>query len=161
MLMECWRNKKRKTAAGFSLVELLLAGALFALFAGGVVTVLFSGLAADRLGEETTIATEYAREGIEAVRAIRDARYDDLVTTDSSGLARDNGTWTLVGTSDQFGKYTRVVRIGDGRRDADGQIAENGAPDAGTRRVTVSVSWNVTPTRADSVVLDTYFTQWR
>ncbi|MEI8097078.1 MAG: prepilin-type N-terminal cleavage/methylation domain-containing protein, partial [Candidatus Moraniibacteriota bacterium] len=65
------KKLKKNLVRGFSLIELLFAGALFAVFATGVVEVLLFGLETDRLGEETTIATEYASQGLEAVRSIK------------------------------------------------------------------------------------------
>ena len=73
---------------GFSIIELMLSGALFAVFAWGVVETLLLGLATDRLAEETTIATGYASEAIEAIRSIQAKSFDDLVVTDATGLAR-------------------------------------------------------------------------
>lgn len=162
MLMECWRNNRNQNGlAGFSLVELLLAGALFTLFAWGAVAVLFSGLAADRLGEETTSAANYAREGVEAVRAIKTENFDDLGVTDAVGLVSENGFWKLDGSGDQWGKYARVIRIETVKRDSEGKIDENGDIDPDTRQITVIVRWNVTPAREDSVVLETYLTRWQ
>lgn len=146
---------------GFSLIELMLAGAIFMIFASGVVGVLLLGLENDRLGEETTIATEYAFEGIEAVRSIRAKQFDDLILSDATGIIRDGNDWSLSGAENTFGKYTRVITIAEVRRDGDGNIDEHGGGvDPDTKKVTVTVSWSVTPTRPDSIVLETLFTRF-
>lgn len=144
------------------MIELLLAGAVFAVFATATVEVLFFGLEADRLGEETTIATEYASEGMEALRSIKAKSFDNLSVTSATGLARVSGDWILSGTDNTFGKYTRVIAIEEVRRGDDGNIDENGGTtDSDTKKVTVTVAWNVTPTRANSVVFNTFLTRWK
>lgn len=147
---------------GFSLIELMLAGAVFAIFASGVVGVLLFGLENDRLGEETAIATEYASEGIEAVRSIRAKDFDDLTLTTATGITQDDGDWKFSGEENTDGKYTRVIAIEEMNRDGDGDIDEDGGDaDSDTRRVTVTVSWRVTPTRPNSVVLRTILTRFK
>ncbi len=146
---------------GFSIIELMLSGALFAVFAWGVVETLLLGFATDRLAEETTIATGYASEAIEAVRSIQAKNFDDLIVTDATGLARNGNDWEFSGEEDTFGKYTRVIGVAETNRDGDGNIAESGDADPDTRLVTVTVTWNVVPSRENSIVLNTYLTRWR
>lgn len=146
---------------GFSLIELLLAGAVFAVFAWGTVEVLLFGLENDRLGEETGIASAYATEGIEAVRSIRARDFDLLETTDATGIDREDGEWVLSGTDDTNGKYVRTIAIAEVNRDGDGDIVGSGGDaDPDTRKVTTTVTWNVTPSRENSVILETYLTRW-
>ncbi len=147
---------------GFSLIELMLAGAVFAVFASGVVGVLLFGLENDRLGEETAIATEYASEGIEAVRSIRAKDFDNLILTPETGITQDDGDWKFSGEENADGKYTRVIAIEEVNRDGDGDIDEDGGDeDPDTRQITVTVSWNVTPTRHNSVVLQSFLTRFK
>lgn len=147
---------------GFSLIELLFAGVLFSVFATGVVEVLLSGLETDRLGEETTIATEYASQGLEAVRSIKAKNFGDIATITATGLARENGQWIFSGSDNTSGKYTRVVAITDVNRGGNGNIDENGGnADSDTKKATVTVSWDVTSSRHNSVVLNTFFTNWK
>lgn len=156
------REKQKHHQSGFSLIELLLAGAVFAVFAAGIVEVLFFGLEADRLGEETTIATEYASASIEALRSIKAKNFDDLSVTSATGIARAGGNWILSGSDNTFGKYTRVISIEEVKRDGNGDIDENsGDTDSDTKKAIVTASWNVTPSRLDSVVLETFLTRWK
>jgi type II secretory pathway pseudopilin PulG len=155
-------KKVRRVSAGFSLIELLLAGAIFVIFATGIVEVLLSGLAADRLGEETTIATEYAAEGMEALRSLKAKNFDELSIAAATGIARVSGNWILSDADNTFGKYTRIIVIEEVRRGADGNIDENGGTtDPDTKKVTVTVAWNVTPTRTNSVILNTFLTRFK
>jgi type II secretory pathway pseudopilin PulG len=156
------QRKRYFSSAGFSLIELLFAGAIFSIFTTSVVEVLLFGLEADRLGEETTIATEYANEGIEALHSIKAKNFDDLSITSETGVARENGDWILSGNDNMFGKYTRVISIEEVKRDGDGNIDESGGDiDSDTKKVIIAVSWNVTPSRANSVILETFFTRWK
>lgn len=152
----------KKNQKGFSLIELLFAGAVFSVFATGIVEVLLFGLESDRLGEETTIATEYASQGVEAVRSIKAKNFDNLTETGATGVARVNNDWGFSGTENTNGKYTRVIAITSVNRGGDGNIDENGGnADADTKKVTVTVSWDVTSSRQNSIVLDTFFTHWK
>lgn len=145
---------------GFSLIELLLAGALFSVSAWGMAEVLMSALAADRLAEETAIASLYAEEGIEALRSIRAKDFDALGMTEASGLAVSSGDWELSGSEDTRGKYQRIISVSEVNRDGSGDIVENGGdPDHDTRKVAATVLWDVTPSRQDSIVLETYLTR--
>lgn len=158
-MMKAKSNLKLK---GFSLIELLFAGAIFVVFATGIIEVLLFGLETDRLGEETTIATQYAASGLEALRSLEAKNFNDLSITDATGIARDNGDWTLSGTNNTFGKYTRVIKIEEVRRSGDGNIDEGGGDaDPDTKKVSVTVSWKVTPSRSNEVVLDTFLTRWK
>lgn len=156
------RQKQKHHQSGFSLIELLFAGAIFSIFATGVVEVLLFGLEADRLGEETTIAAEYANEGIEALYSIKAKNFDDIVIADATGIVSENGDWILSGSENTFEKYTRVISIEEVNRDGNGDIDENGGDaDSDTKKAIVTVSWNVTPSRSDAIVLETFLTRWK
>lgn len=152
----------QKEQKGFSLIELLFAGAVFTLFSTGVLEVFFFGLDTDRLGEETVIATMYARQGEEAMFSISAKNFDDLIVTPAIGIKSDNGILTLAGSGDVSEKYTRTIAIEEVRRDGSGNINEaDGTVDTDTKKIIITVAWNVTPSRTNSVVLETYFTRYR
>ncbi len=162
MYREEMRSMRKSFQKGFSLIELILAGAVFSVFAWGVVEVLAFGLENDALGEEMGIATAYATEGMEAVRSIKAKSFDNLDVTAATGIDREDGEWIFSGTDNTDGKYTRVISVVAVDRDGDGNITESGgSDDPDTRRVTVTVSWNTAPSRPESVVLETYLTRWK
>lgn len=152
-----------KQQKGFFVLEVLLASALFVIFSAAAVGLVLQGFDANRTGNEETIANQYASEGIEAVRSIENQDYIDLVSTASAGVARGpSNTWIFSGTTNTLDKYTRSIAITDVQRDGSGNIvASGGTNDPNTRKVTVTVSWNVSPTRNNSVVLTEYLTNWR
>lgn len=156
----------RSTQSGFSVVEIILASALFLIFSGASIVVVLQGFDLNRVGTETIVANQYAIEGIEAVRSIRNQSYANLVVTAGAGLTRSaSNTWTFSGVSNQFGPnnmYTRVIVISSVSRDASGNIVSSGGSvDANTMKVTSTVTWNHTPTRIDKVIQTTYLTNWR
>ncbi|KKU90265.1 MAG: hypothetical protein UY19_C0005G0068, partial [Candidatus Wolfebacteria bacterium GW2011_GWA2_47_9b] len=102
-------NRTHYFQRGLSVLEAILASALFVLIATAVVTLLLQGLGSNRLSNEQTIANQYAAEGIEAVRNIRNrSSYAALATTTGIGVDASSGVWTLGGTDTLFDKYTRV-----------------------------------------------------
>lgn len=147
---------------GFSVIEVILASAIFLIFSTGGIAVVLQGLEANRLGSEESIANQFASEGIEASRSIRDQSYANLVNSTGTGVTRNaTGVWTFAGTNNTFNKFTRVIVVSSVQRDGSGNIvASGGTVDANTKKITSTVTWNFTPTRTDSVVLTTYLTNW-
>ncbi|HSW96877.1 MAG TPA: hypothetical protein VLF89_03550 [Candidatus Saccharimonadales bacterium] len=148
---------------GFSVLEIILAAALFMIFSIGMVSVVLQGFDANRLGSEETIANQYASEGIEAVRSIKNQGFSNIVNSAGTGVVRSGSSvWAFSGTNNTFGKYTRVITVTDTQRDSSGNIvASGGTVDPNTKTVTATVSWNVSPTRNNSVVLTSYMTAWK
>lgn len=148
---------------GFSVVEVMLAVALFVIFASGMAIVVISGLDNNRLGGEETIANQYASEGLEAVRSIKNQAYSYLQDSSGTGVIRNPGNlWAFSGANNTFDKYTRVITIADVFRDGGGNIVSlGGTLDPDTKKVTSTVIWNFSSARADSVVLTTYYTNWK
>src|SRR3989344_7564307 len=98
--------KQKLLQHGFSLVEVILAVAIFTIMAvSGVATILHS-FSVNKLGEEESNAHYYAQEGIEAVRSIKDKSWSNLVVG-TYGLSTAGSQWNFSGTSDSKSKYTR------------------------------------------------------
>lgn len=153
---------------GFSVVELILSAAIFLIVAGGAVTIILHGFNINRLGEEEVIANQFAAEGIEAVRSIKNQAYANLVTSSGTGIIRNaSNVWSFAGSNNTLnsGKtYTRVIKVENVNRDATpplGNIILTGTPDPDTKKITSTVTWNFNSTRAESVVLVSYLTDWR
>jgi autotransporter-associated beta strand protein len=148
---------------GFSVIEVILAAALFMIFSTGTLTLVLQGFSSNRLGEEEAIANQYASEGIEAVRSIRNQSYSSLINSAGTGVIKNgSGVWAFSGSNNTFGKYTRVITITDVQRDGSGNVVSSGGTvDANTKKATVTVSWNFSPTRNNSIVLSSYLTNWK
>src|SRR5882724_2623028 len=96
---------------GFLVIEVMIAAALFVIFSSGIIAVVLQAFDGNRLGSEETTANQYAAEGLEAVRSIKNQSFSNLVSTTSAGLMQSGGVWTVNGISNSFGKYTRVISI--------------------------------------------------
>lgn len=132
---------------GFSVVEIMLAVALFAIFSVGAVSVSLQALDANRLAGEQAIATHYATEGLEAVRSIRNQSYTSL-NSPQNYVAVTGGVWTFSPTPNTFDtKYNRTISVTD--------YATN------IKKVTSTVSWLFGGTRNNSVVLTEYLSDFK
>lgn len=115
--MKIIRLKNRK---GFSIVEIILA---IAIFVASMTTILYllvdvgnSNLqAADRF-----TASTIAESGLEATRNIRDSGWENLANGDH-GLSIENGAWRFAGQNDvdesgRFNRQVSVSQISDDRK---------------------------------------------
>lgn len=130
---------------GFSLVEVILASAVFVLLITALVGAYLYGQESTALAGNRARATMLAEEGLEAVRNIRDAGFSNL-TDGTHGLAVVGNQWALFGTSDTTGIFTRQITIS--------------AVDSERKSVTANVTWQQNAQRPGAVVLTTYFTDW-
>ena len=139
------RNKFKK---GNSLLEILLAIAIFT--AGSIVVALLvinAGITM-RYAEESSKALLYAREGIEAMKSIRDQSFLNLTNNvGDHGVVITGGNWGFSGSSTlEEDHYTRIISIS--------------TITATTSKITSTVSWNFTETKANQIQLTTYLTDW-
>jgi hypothetical protein len=165
-------NKRNKiNPQGFSLLEVILAVAIFIVFSTGAIVAVLSGLGANRLGTEYTIANQFAAEGIEAVQSIKNQSYANLINAAATGIARNGttGVWEFSGANNTFTDgtktYTRVIKVESVSRDAappNGNIvASGGTTDNDTKKITSTVTWNFNTARPESISLVTYLSDWR
>ena len=148
---------------GFSVVEVILAAGLFAVFGIGVVALTVQGLEANRVAVEENVATQFAVEGLEAARSIRNQNYFNLLNSTGTGATVSGGVWTFLGSNNTFDKYTRVITVTDVYRDGAGNIVSTGGTlDPNTKKVTSTVTWNyIDSTGNKNISLAEYFSNWR
>lgn len=144
-----WEGLTINKEKGQSLLELLIAMAVFVLAVTAISWLVLDVYLADRVGRENMIATFLAKEGMEAARSIRDNGWDDL-SAGSHGLVISGGSWIFQGTEeDVSGKLREGIRTVT-VEDIDGDRV----------MVTSQVSWEITPLRSSEVTLVTYLTNW-
>ena len=131
---------------GFSLVEVLLAVAVFGLMVTGLAGGLIYGQQSTALAGQRARAVILADEGLEAIRNIRDENFSNL-TDGTYGLTTAGNQWNLSGTSDITDIFTRQIVIS--------------AVDANRKQLTSTISWQQNPQRAGQIQLVTYLTNWR
>lgn len=152
--------------AGFTVIEVILAAALLAIFAGGAVGVIIQGFKANLFSKEGTIAAQLATEGLEAARSIKNRDFfllDSNLCSSGTGLNTSAGFWRFdgSGTSDTIGIYDRSLLICAVQRDSSGNIVSSGGTnDPLTKKVTAQVSWS-TDLRNHSLSINEYFTYWK
>jgi type II secretory pathway pseudopilin PulG len=159
--MKILRLFKRRD--GFSVVEIILAAAIFLIFSSGAIFVVLQGMDSNRLGEEEAVANQFASEGIEAAKSIKNQGFANLINTSATGATRSgSGVWTLSGSSNVLNKYTRSISISDVQRDGNGNIvASSGTIDPLTKKITSAVTWNFNSSRPESISLVSYLSDWR
>ncbi|MEK9173257.1 MAG: prepilin-type N-terminal cleavage/methylation domain-containing protein [Patescibacteria group bacterium] len=132
--------------AGFSLIEVILSSAIFALLVTAIVGGIIYGRESTAVSGSRARAIAFAEEGIEAVRNLRDQNFGNL-TDGTHGLTVSLGQWFFSGTSDVNGIFTRQISIGT--------LNEN------AKNITSTVTWPQTPSRPGSIVLSGRLTNWR
>jgi len=148
-----------KNTSGQSLVELIVALAIFSIVVLSASLIFLDNITALKVGNELTEATSLVQEGLDASRSIRDNKFSDL-SNGPHGVTRASGYWEFSGSSDTTGIYTRVITISDVERDEDGNVvASDGTVDVRTKKVLSSVSWDSRgSTRSTSAL--SYLTDW-
>ena len=142
---------------GFTLVEAVVAITVFVIGVVGMIQIVLVARATSDHGANLVTAGGHLKEGMDAVRVIRDDDWDAIATDGTYGLSSQPGTappWTLQAGGETIGKFTRRVTIASVRRsdtDGNGQLSAGdkicqGAAcgsfdDAQTKKVTVTVTW--------------------
>ncbi|MFH0804660.1 MAG: DUF4082 domain-containing protein, partial [Patescibacteria group bacterium] len=151
----------RQGQAGQSLIELLVAMAIFVLVVSSIMFLTLDSQSANRQGGERTAAVQHARGGLEASLGIQRQGWKYL-TPGTYGLSDVSGRWQLTGSEDTLGTYRRTVTISPVSRDVGGAITTGGGTvDLDTKLVTSRVTWSFTPLRPSEVVQREYVTNWR
>lgn len=135
---------KQKKLAGQSLIEVILAVALIAIFASSLSVYLNNQLAYMTRGQNALEAIYLAQEGLEAARSIRDEGWEYLATG-THGLVY-TGIWEFSGNEEKIGRFFRKIIVDS--------INEN------ERSVQSLVEWpGLSATR--TIMLATHLSNWR
>src|SRR5947208_2334383 len=92
------QKSKVKSPRGFSIIEAVLAMAVFGVLAAGVLTYVFLPLTAASRTAERARAIFLVDEGLEAARSIRNDAWTNLVNG-PHGIAK-TASWAFSGASD-------------------------------------------------------------
>ena len=167
-------NDERRTnkQLGMSVIEVVLAAAIFVIFASSAVRSLLQNYSANRTGAEYTVATQFASEGLEAVKSIKNKGFTNLnsVNTNTRGLTTTGNQWGFDtdGTNDilthnSSDDYIRTITVDPVNRDSvppAGNIAAVGTNDPDTKKITSTVTWNFSAGRSETLSLITYLSDW-
>lgn len=132
--------------SGFGLVEILVVSSMVSVAVIGFAQV--AQLSLRLLDREKSVleATYIAEEGMEGMRALRDAGWTSNIASLTNGTTyyiSATSTWSVATAPQAFmnGKYARTIVLNAVSRDASDHIAASGTLDNGTRKVTATVSW--------------------
>ena len=151
-----------KNKSGFSLVEILLAITIFAIFTIGITYLSLDTLERDAKVVLSNEALMYAQEGLEATRNIRDKSYLALTNGDH-GLNFAQNSWSFGLAPERVDNfYDRTITVFDVYRNEDGDIDEEGTIfDPDTKRIDSQVSWLQNGIIPREVTLTEYVSNWR
>jgi type II secretory pathway pseudopilin PulG len=131
---------------GFSLVELVLSGALFSMIALSLVGAILYSQQSSVEQSLRLKGSSLATAGITAVRNIRDNDYANL-NDGTYGVIKTDAVWSLSAGSDVTDGFTRTVTIA--------------TIDAQTKKVSVTVSLPGMMANRPPVTLSTFVTDWK
>lgn len=139
-------NLKRNKRKGFSLAEVLIAGAVLLIFITTFSSTIIQvkNQLTNSFNRERAISL--ADEGLEAARNIRDNNFFSL-NDGVYGLTNSNNQFNFAGTNDTTDIFNRTVNITT--------LGNN------QKRIDVTVEWQDIFSPDNSVTLSTYLTNWR
>lgn len=162
-----------KRSRGFTLVEILVAVVLAAIFLPAIGRILSLSTQSSSQGESFAKAYGLGQEGMEAIynlKAKGDSSWNWSSTptnTDATHYyqpTQSSGVWTLGSQTTSptvtSAPFTLTVQINQVRRDASHNISANGADpvDFTTRKIIVKVTWHERG-QTQSVLLTSYVAQ--
>jgi hypothetical protein len=146
---------------GFSLVELVIAVAVFMIYTGGLAVAAVGSHLTGLENAELAKAGLFFEEGWEAVRSIRNNDWSDI-TNGNHGLSSSGGSWNFSGASDNFDGITRTVTISDVYRNDSGDVVSSGGEiDPDTKLLEIEVNWSPVPTKNLSMHAESYLTNYK
>ncbi|MBN2838777.1 MAG: prepilin-type N-terminal cleavage/methylation domain-containing protein [Fusobacteriaceae bacterium] len=115
---------KNKTN-GFILIEVLIAIALFAVFASAMISMILGSLVVLEKGADYSYAANLSQESLEAIKVIENESWNQMIY-DKSALGFEDG-WFLAGegTEERIGKFNRYIEFSPVFRDENKNIVSS------------------------------------
>jgi len=137
--------KKNFTHKGFMIVEILIAISIITVSILSAIAVSEKSIFVSRQALHAGEAGFLLEEGAEVVRILRDNGWNNISVLDTATNYYpifSSPNWSLSLTPNTVGIFTRTVTITNvNRDDATKDISESGTNDAGTKLITITVSW--------------------
>lgn len=110
-------NKTNQNMAGQSVLELLVALGIFIISMTAGIYLFFGGQSLSIDSANVSLASDYAQEGVDAVRSIRDRSFSELIEG-THGLEWSGSEWMISSSSsDARDIFTRQIAIAKGVSD--------------------------------------------
>lgn len=131
---------------GQSLVEAIVAIGITLLVITGLVVLAVGAVRSATLAKNRSLAVQYAQEGMEALRSVRDRDFDGVPTSGTNRLVWTGSEWSTLGGSETIGFYTRSFT--------------STAVAAGKLKISMTVAW-ADSAGSHNLDLTTYLTDWQ
>lgn len=152
-------KNKKKLRAGFTLIEVLVACSIISLSMFALMQTAENGIRLSNEALSKSQASLLLEEGAESVKSIRDnswttianlnlnTPYHIFFNTTTKVWVLDTSTTNLSGSIPSYpidNVFDRIITFYSIGRDATSGdiVAEGGNPDLGTKKVTITVTWN-------------------
>ena len=135
----------RKTQAGFTLVEIVVASAIISFSLVSMVAIASNSIAYSRRSLNTYGASAELEEGMEVTRMLQAQSWASIANLTPNtqyyfAFTTAPDTWAVSTTPKTDGIYTRTLTVTPVSR-ASGAIVPTGTDDPGTKLVTITVTW--------------------
>lgn len=138
----------RDFIGGQMIIELLVAFGLASILLPAIMIGFVSGSSGKVQQQQRLKATGYLEEGIEAVRSVREADWNNISINGTYHPDITGNSWTLSNGTETIEDFTRKIEISDVT-----------PLDPSKKQITVTVSWNnILPTNVSSVFI---LTRWK
>lgn len=152
----------KKSTQAFGLIEIVIVAAIMGATLTGFLQASILTIRLLRTEQQNLEATMLAQEGMEAVRLVRDESWTNNIVPLANGAMYYpvvvNNKWVMSTNNPGLfnNRYTRQVVLAEVFRNGTDDIAPSGTMDGGTRKVTITVSWE-----GKQVQLVTYLTNFQ
>ncbi len=158
-------QRSKFMAAGFGLLEIVLAVSIISIISVGLILIVGNLVGVGNETVQSVTATILIEETAEAVRLLRDNHWSYIAGLTAEVpyyLVWTGHTWATSTTPVLVdGVFERSFRVVDVERDAnDNIVTQGGVLDPNTRQVTVTVAWwsrQATTTRSFDFILTNLF----
>ena len=157
--------KKKISNSGQSMVEIIVALAIFAFIASALTGLILGSFTLLMRSQEFIKASSWAGEGVEALRAIRVQAWNEFDYS-QSGIGISNNQWVFLGEGSQQNKdgFTRTIGFSPVYRDSNNVIVSASAPgaheDVMTRIFDINVSWETSNGQTQDISREAIISNW-
>lgn len=151
---------------GIGLIEILVVASIISIALASLAGLGNFALKIQTRLKQNAVAASLASEALEATRSIRDGNWSDLtyfaVDTPFHPIKKPNFyQWTLAGGEETINGFRRQLTVSNVYRDGNFDITQSGGTlDAGTKKITATVSWNNNGQNLQ-ITLVNYLTDWK
>jgi type II secretory pathway pseudopilin PulG len=154
--------KRSISQQGMGLLEIVVGLSILAVTMASMVMTYKAYIRASFATTESIQASYLAEETFEAVKMLRDKSWTSNIATLTNGttyyLYWNGSTWVATTTLQYVdNQFLRSFKLAAVNRDSNDDIAVSGTLDANTKKVDVSVAWQVAPATTTKT-LSTYIT---